>query len=322
MTRWLVRRTVDGIVVTGVAAVLLVLLVHALPGDPLAALIGEQAVDPARLAALRARWHTDRGPLEAAAAWFGAAARGDLGTSHMLERPVAALLAERLPATLLLGALTLLIDFTVGLALGVWSALRPTGWRARGVGVLTVTGYALPSFVIGMLLVWCFAIVLPWFPPAGTRDPLLAPDASTIVVLLDRLRHLALPLATMVLATIALPLRHQRAAVLAVREAPWVLAARARGVGPWRLAWRHCWRPALTPVITLLGLWLPMLVAGSVFVEHLFAWPGLGALLAQASARRDVDTVIGAGLLVVVAVQVGALLADLLARLADPEQRT
>lgn len=322
MTRWLARRMLDAALSTLGGVVLLVVLVQLLPGDPLAAVIRDFPTDPATLAALRERWGTDLPLGTAVARFLGGALRGDLGTSLTAGRPVTTVLAERLGPTLLLGGLTLLVHYTLGLALGLWAALHPRTVRARVLGGLTLVGYALPSFVIGLVLVWLFALKWGWFPPAGYADPLLDPEAGTWAVLADRARHLALPLATMVLATIAVPIRHQRAAVEETRDAPWVVAARARGVAPLRLALQHVWRPALTPIVTLLGLWLPMLVGGAVFVEAVFAWPGLGTLLAEATANRDVPLVIGTGALLILAVQCGSLLADLLYRIVDPVQDT
>src|SRR5690606_26546593 len=194
--------------------------------------------------------------------------------------------------------------------------------RARLIAAATLCCYALPGFVIGLVLVWRFAVSWPLLPAGGFADPLLAADAGAGAVLFDRLRHLALPLATMVLATIAVPIRMQRAAAAETRDAMWVTAARARGTQSALLAWRHIWRPALTPVVTLLGLWLPMMVSGAVFVEAVFAWPGLGSLLATATAQRDIPLVIGTGVVVILLVQVGSLLADILQRLLDPVQRT
>jgi len=321
MGLWLVRRVGDAVITTMLAAFALVVLVHLLPGDPLTAIIGERAVDAEQRAALEATWGTNRSLPEALAATTGALLRGDLGISLAAQRPVATLIAERLGPTLLLGTLTLLATFTLGLSLGLWSALHPHSWRGRLLGGATLIGYALPSFVIGMLLVWLFAVQLGWFPPGDLADPLLALDADGVEVVLDRLRHLTLPLVTMVLATVAVPFRQQRAAALMTAAQPWVLAARARGVSPARVAWHHVWRPALTPIVTLLGLWLPMLVAGAVFVEALFNWPGLGSLIANATAQRDLPVVIGAGLLLVVTVQVGSLLADILYRVVNPVQR-
>ncbi|MEP6590053.1 MAG: ABC transporter permease [Gemmatimonadota bacterium] len=322
MRGWLVRRGADGLLTALLAAVALVALVHALPGDPLAAVLGDRAVTPEQLAALTERWGTNRPMGAKLVEYFRALSHGDLGYSMTRGVPVTTVLLERLGPTLLLGALTLLIDFTLGLALGLWAAMHPGSWRARALGALTLVGYAVPSFVAGMVLVWLFGIRLGWLPVAGRSDVLLPIDASAWSVLVDRIRHLILPLATMVLATIAVPIRQQRAAVQGIVNAPWVQAARARGVSPARIAWRHCWRPALTPIVTLFGLWLPMLVAGAVFIEGLFAWPGLGALIAEATAAHDVPLVVGAGLLLVVAVQLGSLLADLLYRVVDPVQRS
>ncbi len=318
MSHWAVRRTAEAVALTILGAVLLVALVHLLPGDPLNAIIGERALDPATKALLREQWGVDH-PLPVVLGDFMVGiTRGDLGISYGEQRPVATLLAERLGPTLLLGSLTLLITFTVGMALGLWSALRPRSRRAQLLGTLTLITYTLPSFVIGLVLVWVFAVSWQWLPSAGLDDPLLPIDATGGAVLLDRIRHLILPLATMVLATIAVPIRQQRSAALATVAAPWVMAARARGVSPWRIAWQHVWRPAVTPVITLLGLWLPLLVSGAVFVEYVFAWPGVGALIAEATGTRDIPVVIGAGVLLVAAVQLGSLIADLLYRVATP----
>lgn len=311
----------DALFTTLLAVVALVVLVQLLPGDPLAAVIGDHPVDAAQRAALEATWGTNRSPVEAIGVTLSHLLRGDLGISLATQRPVATMIAERLGPTLLLGALTLLFTFVIGLSLGLWSALHPTTRRARIIGGVTLVGYALPSFVIGMVLVWLLAVQNVWLPPAGFASPLLDADASLGAILRDRLEHLALPLLTMVIATVAVPLRQQRAAALATMDQPWVRAARARGVVGARLALQHVWRPALTPIVTLIGLWLPMLVAGTVFVEALFGWPGLGSLMASSTSARDLPVVIGAGSLIVALVQIGSLLADVLYRVVNPVQR-
>lgn len=318
----MVRRTIDALLTAIAAVVALIVLVRLLPGDPLAAILADRPADPATRAALEHRWGIDRTLLETLASFFGGLLHGDLSISLSEQRPVSAVLAESLPPTLLLGSLTLLTDFTVGLFLGVWSALRPDSIRAHIVGAFALVGYALPSFVVGTLLTWIFAVKLGWLQVGGLADPLLASDAPGSAILLDHLRHLLLPLATMVIATMAIPLRQQRSAALDTSAQPWVLAARARGVSPFLVAWRHCWRPALTPIVTLFGLWLPMLVAGSVLVEYVFNWPGMGLLIAHATASRDFPLVIGAGVVLIVVVQLGSLLADVLYRVVDPVQRT
>ncbi|HEY4321083.1 MAG TPA: ABC transporter permease [Gemmatimonadales bacterium] len=321
MTGWLIRRTADAALTALVAVVLLVILVHLLPGDPLAPILRDRGADPATAAALAARWGTNRTILQSLAALFTGVIHGDLGLSLSAQRPVLDVLADHLGPTLLLGSLTLLIDFTVGLALGVWTALHADLATARWVSALSVVGYTVPSFVVGTVLVWLFAVKLGWLPSGSIADPLLSSSAGTWAILADHLRHLVLPLAALVIATIAVPLRQQRSAVFEVAAQPWVLAARARGVAPARIAWRHCWRPALTPIVTLLGLWLPLLVAGAVFVEVVFNWPGMGLLLAQATIDRDVPVVVAGGALLIVTVQAGSLLADVLYHVVDPRQR-
>jgi peptide/nickel transport system permease protein len=319
--RWIAGRATEAALTAALAFVVLVILLHLLPGDPLTAVLRDHPADPAVVAALRHRWGTDRTIWQSLIAFGGGLLHGDLGVSVSEQRDVLTVIGERLPATLLLAGLTLLVDFTIGLALGVWSALHPESIRARLVGALTVIGYALPAFVIGLVLVWIFAVKLGWFPPSGVSDPLLSPSAGIMAVLADRARHIALPLAALVIATLAVPLRQQRTSALATAGQPWVAAARARGVRPALVAWRHCWRPALTPIVTLLGLWLPMLVAGSVFVESVFAWPGVGLLLAQATAERDIPLVMATGLVLICVIQLGSLLADFLYRVVDPAQR-
>ena len=321
MNRWLLRRSAEALLTTFVAVVVLDLLLHLLPGDPVAAILQDFPVDAATDAAVRLRYGADVPIATAIIDFLRGLARGDLGFSLSEQRAVSTVLAERLGPTVLLGSLTLLVDFTIGLALGVWSALHPGTWRSRILGALTLVGYTLPSFVIGMVLVWIFGVRLAWLPTSDISSQLLPLDANAIAVLLDRVRHLVLPLATLVIATIAVPFRQQRAAALATATQPWVLAARARSVSPGLIAWRHCWRPALTPIVTLFGLWLPMVVAGAVFVEALFNWPGVGLLITQATVTRDVPLVMGAGLLLIVMVQLGSLLADVLYQFVNPAQR-
>ena len=321
MRWWLPRRIAGGIASAVVASLLLVTLAHLMPGDPLTAIIGDRPVDADVARALAKRYGVDRSLPEATSDFVAGALRGDLGFSPSGQRPVSRIIRERIGATLLLGSLALLVNFTIGLAIGAWSALHPDTVRSRLIGAATIVGYALPSFAVGMLLVWLFAVELRWLPAAGYSDPLLATDAPLSARFVDRLSHLALPLVAMVVATMAVPIRQQRSAMQGAASRAWVQAARARGLSPALIAWRHCWRPALTPIISLFGLWLPMLVSGTVFVESVFAWPGLGSLIAEAAGSRDVPLVIGAGVLLIIAVQAGSVLSDVLYRVVDPVQR-
>ena len=187
--------------------------------------------------------------------------------------------------------------------------------------MLSLAGYATPSFWLGLVLAWLVGIELGWLPVAGMRSPLLAPDAPWSRRALDVTAHLVLPALTLSIVTLAGTMRYQRAALLDVLRLPYIGTARAKGLPERAVIWRHAWRNALFPVITLFGLWLPLLVTGSVFVEMVFAWPGLGSLAASAASSRDYPLVMGAALLAAALVVTASLLTDLAYALLDPRVR-
>ena len=304
------------------AVLLLFVLMRLAPGDPLSRLVGDRDVSAAEIEQLRRRFGIDE-PLPAQlGAFLSGAARGDLGISieHYPDR-VTSLLAARLPATALLGGVVLLINFTVGIWLGVRQAVRRGSRFDRWTGRLALTAYAMPGFWLGLVLVALLSLRWRLFPAAQMTDPLLPLEADAVTRALDLLRHLALPALTLSLTSIALTMRHQRAAMLSVFRLDFVTAARARGLTEHQVRWGHAWRNTLVPMLTLLGLWLPVLVTGSVFVESVFNWPGLGSLAAQAIASRDYPVLLGTAMLVSGAVVLAGLLADLGYAMADPRVR-
>lgn len=321
MSGWLLRRVGQAVVTVVIALALLFVLMRVAPGDPLARLAGDRPISAAELAELRARYDTDAPLATQAASFLSGAVRGDLGTSITYARPVTALLAERLPATLLLGGTVLLLNFTLGIWVGVRQAVRRGGTFDRTTGTLALIGYAMPSFWLGLVLAWLVGIRWDLLPVAGLADPLLPPDAPAGARLADRLAHLVLPAVTLCAVTVAVTIRHQRSAMLEALAQPFVQTARAKGLPARRVVWGHAWRNALFPVVTLMGLWLPVIVTGSVFVETVFAWPGLGSLATEAVATRDYPLLMGTALLVSVAVVAGTLLADLAYAALDPRVR-
>ena len=320
MGRWLLRRVFQALLTVAAAATLLFFLMRIAPGDPLVRL-DDRPLTAAQTAALRARYGLDQPPLRQFATFLSAAARGDLGTSIAHGRPVATLIAERLPATLILGGTVLLLNFTLGLWLGVRQALRNGRAADRWLGIASLTAYSVPSFWLALLLVWLVAVRWRLLPAAGMHDPLLPVAARTGARLLDLLAHLALPALTLSLVSIAATMRYQRVAMLEALALPCVLTARAKGISDRRVVWGHAWRNALFPVITLFGLWLPVLVTGSVFVEAVFAWPGLGLLAADAVGSRDYPVLMGATLLVSTVIVAGGLAADVAYAVVDPRVR-
>jgi peptide/nickel transport system permease protein len=219
-----------------------------------------------------------------------------------------------------LGGTVLLINFSLGLWLGVQQALRRGTRTDRLLTTLSLAGYATPAFWLGLMLVLLFAVRLHWLPAAGAQDPALE-GAGAGVVLLDRLRHLILPAVTLAAVTIASSMRYQRAAMLEALRQPFVAAARARGLSSGRVTWGHAWRSALPAVLTLFGLWLPIMVVGAVFVEQVFAWQGIGSLTAGAAAARDYPLLMGTAALATAAVVAGNFLSDVLHAALDPRVR-
>jgi len=319
VTRWVLGRLGQALLTWLLAVTLLFFLMRLTPGDPLARLSEDRPMPPGAEALLRARYGLDQPLLTQFGRFLGAAIRGDLGRSiEHAGRPVAKLVRERLADTLVLGGTVLLLNFTLGIGLGAWQATVRGSIADRWTGALSLAAYATPSFWLGLVLAWGIGTELHWLPVAGTHEPWLTADAAWGTRTLDYLRHLVLPALTLTLVTIGATARYQRAAMIDALALPSIRAARARGLPESRICWRHAWPNALGPVLALAGLWLPLLVAGSFFVESVFAWPGLGSLAASAIGSRDYPVIMGVALLVAAVVVLGNLLADVGQRLLDP----
>jgi peptide/nickel transport system permease protein len=314
----LLRRALAGLGVVFGVVTLMFALIRLAPGDPALLLVGPSA-PAAQVEAQRHALGLDRPLPEQYAAWLGRFVRGDWGTSIATGRPVRAMLAQAWPATVKLVGISLVLSYLLGIAVGVIQAVR--GGRLDTVlSVATVTLFALPGYWLGLMLVMLFTYRLRWLPAFGAQGfdaDFLSPAARAA----DRLRHLALPLATLTLVGVGGTARYVRGAMLDVIGAPYVTVARAKGLGETRVTLRHVLRNALIPVLTLLGLSLPALFSGAVFIEAIFAWPGVGRILVEAVQARDYPVVMGATAVSAVLVVLGNLLAELLASWADPRLR-
>jgi len=319
MLRQLGRRALIGLaVVAGVVGLTFVLL-RAAPGDPVARLIGPAAT-PEQIAAHRHALALDR-PLPAQlGSWMGRAVRGDWGRSIATGQPVAQLLARAWPATVQLVALSLVASYLIGVVVGVVQAHRTATRTDTTLSVVTVTLFALPGYWLGLMLMIAGTYWLHIFPAFGAAG-LDADYLSRWARLADALRHLALPLLTLTLIGVGGVARYTRGAMLEVRGEPFMVTARAKGLSPARVLARHALRNALLPIVTLLGLSLPALFSGTVFVEAVFAWPGVGRLLVDAVRARDYPVVMAATTISALLVVAGNLLADLANALLDPRLR-
>jgi peptide/nickel transport system permease protein len=319
--RWLLFRAAQALLTLAIALTLLFFLMRLTPGDPLSRLSEDRPLTPAQIEDLRKRFDLNRPIAEQFVTFVGGLVRGDLGTSIEYGRPVTALIADRLPATLLLGGAVLLLNFSIGVWLGVKQAVRRGSAMDRILTVLSLAGYAMPSFWLGLVVAWLVGVKWHVLPAAGMEDPLLDPASGALARMADVARHLVLPALTLSVVSIAGTMRYQRSAMLEVLHLPYILTARAKGLSDRAVTWRHGWRNAFFPVLTLFGLWLPLLVTGSVFVESVFAWPGLGSLAVGAVGYRDYPLLMGTSLLVAVVVVMGSLFTDLAYAILDPRVR-
>jgi len=288
------------------------LVAHAMPGGPAYAILGLRST-PAGVAAVDLQLGLDVPVWRQYLIWWAHLAQGDLGTSYLLNRPVAALLAEYQMRTAVLYGSGLALGTALAVAGGLLHGMWRRDWRGHGLAALELSLYALPSFFVGTLLMALFATGLGWLPAGGAYD-MRVPHPG----LADALRHLALPVCTVALATYAGLAPYFAQAVDAELHAAYALTARAKGLSPWGVALRHVLRNALRPLVTMLGLSFPALIAGSVVVESVFSFPGLGWLLWRSAIAHDYPVLIGIVLLVGVATIVGNLAAELINTWLDP----
>jgi peptide/nickel transport system permease protein len=317
---WVVRRVAASIAIVWAVVTLTFFVIHAAPGSPF---LPEQSqnVSPETIRRLVADFGLDRSLLEQYALYIRNLARGNLGESFALRRPVADALADAIPHTFLLALAALLIDFTVGLALGIYQAVRERRVGDIVLGNVALFVNSMPTFWLGLVLLLVFAQRLHGFPIGGIADPVLCPRVDSGACVLDFFWHLTLPALTLGLVGAAGTARFQRAAMLEVIRQEYVRTARAKGLGERRVWLVHALRNALLPFITLVGLAFPFLLTGAVLVETVFAWPGMGLLAVRAILQRDYYVVTGAAIVTSTMVVLGNLIADVLYAAADPRIR-
>lgn len=316
----LARRVLHALLLAWAVVTISFVLLELAPGDTADVLLPPGT--PAELREdFRDQWGLDRPAWERYALVVGNLVRLDLGTStSRTGRPVRDLLAERIPRTLLLAGSALLITLLAGYALGLSQALRPKSrWDRLGGAVLLVL-YAAPAFWIGFLLLWALGLGAGFFPISGIGSATVF-EPTGVERFLDRLHHLVLPALTLALANLALVARHVRASFLEVLAQDYVRTARALGLPERRVVGIHAARNALAPFFTLVGLSLPFLFSGSVVVEHLFAWEGMGRLLYDAAMAQDAPLVLGAFCVYAFVVAGANWAADLACAWADPRLR-
>ena len=281
MLGYLIRRLVLLVPVVLGVVTLVFFLVHAIPGDPVEVMLGEQA-RTADKELLRRELGLDRPLAEQHLSYLKGLTRGDMGRSIHSREPVLRLIAARLPATLLLTLASLAVAVALAVPLGMLSAVRRGSLMDRGSMLFALLGVSMPNFWLGPLLILLFSIQLGWLPVSG----------------MGGIQHLILPAVTLGTALAAILTRMVRASVLEVIREPYVTTARAKGLPETAVLFRHTLRNALVPVITILGLQFGALLSGSVVTETIFSWPGVGRLVIQAIYQRDYPLVQGCVLVI------------------------
>ena len=304
-------------VVPSLAGILVVtfVVISLAPGDPAVAIAGEYA-EASTLASVRDQLGLNRSLWEQAVDHTTGLLRGDLGNSFFFGRPVSALIAERLPATLLLTGTALLLSCSIGILLGRIAARKPSGAVDVGVTVTTLVGYAIPSFWLGQLGILIFGLHFDWFPVVGMEDTRVQYEGWAHVR--DVARHLVLPAAVLAVSEVTLLARLTRTGLIRQMREGYAKSAAGRGVSHSRILSRHAFPNAALPLVTVIGVRVGFLFSGAVVVETVFSWPGVGLLLRDAVRHSDRPLALGLVMLVAVSVVLANVVTDLVYARIDP----
>lgn len=312
VVRFLARRLGYSLVVLVGVLVVVFALVHLVPGDPVRIALGTRYT-PEAYEALRSASGLDRPLLAQFFAYLGNVATGDLGVSFRNGDPVAQVLVDRLPATVSLAVVGIVVALVIALPAGIFSALREGRVSDAIIRVTSQFGVSVPDFWLGILLIALFSTTLGWLPTSGYRPLFTDPGGW--------LTHIVLPGLTVGLVAGAIMTRYVRSAVLEVAAMGYVRTARSKGLSPQVVTLRHTVRNALVPILTITGIQLATILGGVIVVEVVFAWPGLGRLVFNAVAARDYPVIQGAVLLIAALFLLINLIVDLLYAVVDPRIR-
>jgi peptide/nickel transport system permease protein len=304
MARYLLKRFLLTLPALWLVLTLVFLMIHIVPGDPVEQMLGEGAA-PGQLTQLRHLLGLDLSLHSQYGHYLWQLAHGDLGQSFKFQAPVRRIIFERYPATLQLAFLALVVCAAIAIPAGMLAAYRPGQTADRAVGVLTLFGLAFPNFALGPVLILLFSIDLGLLPVSGRGGPL----------------YYVLPAATLGAALAAILTRMVRGSMLEELSSDYVRTAKAKGLSTGAVLFRHAFRNALIPIITILGLQFGTLLAGTIVTETIFSWPGIGRLTVQAISSRDYPLLQGCILVIAVSYVGVNLLADLLYAVIDPRVR-
>ncbi|HEV8219461.1 MAG TPA: ABC transporter permease [Streptosporangiaceae bacterium] len=313
MTGFLIRRILQALLVVFLVTVFTLALVHLFPGGPIRSLLGPRAT-PQQVAHYNQLYGFDQPFYVQYIKWLGQLVHGNLGFSAKLNQSVTSLLAQDLPKTLILVSLGVVVSLLFGIPLGLYQAVKRYTVGDYVLTGVSFLGYATPTFFVGLLLIEWFAINIHLFPP-------FAPQGTTVAEILSQPRALVLPVAAYSFVLYALWSRYMRSSVMDNLVQDYVRTARAKGASERRVLWGHVFRNSLISIVTLLGLSLPTLVAGAIFIEVVFNYPGMGLAFYNAALNVDYQVLLGFTLVATLATIVGNILADVGYAVLDPRVR-
>jgi peptide/nickel transport system permease protein len=317
MSNYVLRRLIQSLPLLLGITLIAFTIQHLAPGDPAWAILGPQLdrLRPEQLERIRVAWGVDQPVHIQYVKWLGNLLHGDFGRSFADGRPVLTVIAERVPATLALTGSALLLALLISIPVGAISALRQYSLFDQVATVFTLIFYSIPSFWLALLMILVFAVALGWLPSAGMRT--FSADRSS----LDLLKHLVLPCIALATHQTAHLVRYTRSQMLEVLHEDFVRTARSKGLTENTVAVRHVLRNALLPLVTILGLSLQELFGGTIIIETIFAWPGIGRLGYEAALGRNYTVLMGTILVSGSLIVIGNLVADIMYAWADPRIR-
>jgi peptide/nickel transport system permease protein len=324
MTAYIIRRLLWMIpILIGVSVICFTLLKQA-PGDPVTAIVANSRTSGGQLTqqdrdTLREQYGLNNPVWVQYYDWASLAMRGDFGYSTRSNQPVSDVIRSRLPNTMKLAGVSLIFTLAIALPLGIISAVKQYSKLDHFLTFFNFVGISIPQFWLGLMLVYIFAVELGWFPSTGMQSPHV--ESGFWPELSDRFMHYVLPVASITLVGIAGYTRFQRAAMLEVIRQDYIRTARAKGLSERVVIFKHAWRNALIPIITLMGYIFVILVEGSVVVENIFSWPGMGQLAVLSLNQRDYPVIMAIVLLSAVLILLGTLLSDIVYAIVDPRIR-
>lgn len=312
------KRVLQAIPLIFVVIVLNFILVHAAPGDPIFFIAGEFG-DPEYYEMMRADFGLDKPIYEQLTIYVANVLRGNLGRSFFFRQPVMQVIAERIPATLLLMGTSFVLASLLGMVVGVIASSKPYSIKDNLITAGALMGYSLPVFWLAQMLLIFFALWLGIFPAQGMTS--LRVNLTGIEYVLDVLRHLMLPATSLAVYHLALISRLTRASMLEVLQEDYITTAYSKGLSERRIVYRHALRNALLPVVTVMGMNLGFMIAGAVLTETVYTWPGLGRLMYDSIYTRDYPLLMGLFIVISISVIVANLVTDVVYGMLDPRIR-